>query len=328
MKSIKGMTLVELMISVTLGVIVVGASLQVFLTFKQVYMTQQGLARIQENARILNMILGEVIQASGNIGCNAFREDISFYVPPHIDSIHFGLERTQRIRGISIEALKSDPISYRLLSKRISPDSDILWVKTIKKNRSLIHPASFLDAVLWIKGPPKLYKNQILCLSDCSHADFIKVYEDVNRGDRYSSVPIKIFPGALSKQYGQGASIGVLSSTFFYVGKTNRNNQNGYPVMALYSTDLNGRTLELIEGVEHFEVRYGVKVKEKIIYFAHHQVSSWQEVVSVRILALLNSIEDGLKAPKFYQFRDKNVMPSDRLIRMWWAFEWTIKGIM
>ena len=98
--------------------------------------------------------------------------------------------------------------------------------------------------------------------------------------------------------------------------------------MALYSTDLNGRTLELIEGVEHFEVRYGVKVKEKIIYFAHHQVSSWQEVVSVRILALLNSIEDGLKAPKFYQFRDKNVMPSDRLIRMWWAFEWTIKGIM
>lgn len=319
----RGVTLVELMISMALGVVVACASLQVFLTFKQIYMTQQALARIQENARIMSVILGEAIESSGSIGCNAFREDISFYVSPSIDRNHFGLYRDQRIRGTSLEALKSDPISYRLLSKRISADSDILWIKTIRKFYPLLHSPSKEDVFLWVRGVRKLKKDQIISLSDCGYVDFLKVAEEAG-----SSEQIKIFPHSFSKQYGMGASVGVLSSTFFYVGKTKRNNLNGYPIMALYGTDLNGRTLELIEGVEHFEVKYGIKINEKISYLAYDQIPVWQDVVSVRVSTLLTSIEDGLRVPKSYQFRDKEVMPTDRLMRMWWTFEWAIKGLV
>lgn len=324
---VQGITLVEILISMTLGMILTTACLQVFLTFKQVFMTQQAFSRIQENARIISLLLGEYIQSSGNIGCSAFREDISFFIPWQIDRHYFGLYPDQRIRGISLNELKNLVAGSSFL-KRINEDSDILWVKTIKKRYSLAKPSEASKEFLFVKGRLPLKENQIISLSDCSHVDFLQSKENIESSARGKEHKIRVLPlDTLSKEYSQGAKVGVLSSILFYVGKTGRKNATGIPISALYSTDLNSRTLELVEGVEAFEVKYGLNLKQGIIYVSYHQVNSWKEVVSIRVSALLTSIEDGLREPKAYQLQSKKIIPTDRLMRMWWTFEWAIKGL-
>ena len=75
-----GTTMIEIMVAMILGMMVMGACLQFFLVIKQILQTQIGLSRIQENGRIANVLLGGPIQQAGNIGCNAFSNDISFIV--------------------------------------------------------------------------------------------------------------------------------------------------------------------------------------------------------------------------------------------------------
>lgn len=62
----RGFTLVELMIAMVLGLLVVGATIGVFLSNQQTYRINEGLSQIQESARTSFEILGrEVRQAAG-----------------------------------------------------------------------------------------------------------------------------------------------------------------------------------------------------------------------------------------------------------------------
>lgn len=66
-RTLHGFTLVELMIAMVLGLLVVGATIGVFLSNQQTYRINEGLSQIQESARTSFEILGrELRQAAGN----------------------------------------------------------------------------------------------------------------------------------------------------------------------------------------------------------------------------------------------------------------------
>lgn len=66
-RTLHGFTLVELMIAMVLGLLVVGATIGVFLSNQQTYRINEGLSQIQESARTSFEILGrEIRQAAGN----------------------------------------------------------------------------------------------------------------------------------------------------------------------------------------------------------------------------------------------------------------------
>ena len=67
MKSQKGFGLVELMISLVLGMLLIGGVLSIFLSNQQTFRSNEGLSRLQENARIsFELMAREVRQAGGN----------------------------------------------------------------------------------------------------------------------------------------------------------------------------------------------------------------------------------------------------------------------
>jgi type IV pilus assembly protein PilW len=320
---LKGVTLVELMIGMTLGVVVTSASLQAFLTIKQIYMAQQALARIQENARICSILIGEALEASGNLGCSAFKDDMSFSVSSDVDPNEFGLHPNERVIGISQATFKKNAQLPVLALQRIKSDSDILWIKSINKAYPLGVATSTFDHFIVIQGQPKLKDKQIISISDCSHVDFVRV-----RKSEYASDSTHVFISSeLSKHYREGANIGIVLSKLFYVGETGRRNGNGFSINALYSTDVNGRTLELIEGVDYFQVLYGQLFDNGMKFLSHDKVTDWQNVSKVQVSILFNSIEDGLTKPKSYQINKQDIMPNDRLMRMWWHYEWSIKSL-
>ncbi len=207
-----GYSLIELLIAMALGVIITGAVLQSFLAIKQAFLLQQGMARMQENARIISILLGDAIINSGNAGCNAFSSEMVLTITKGINAEHYGLELSQPIKSMRMQTFKNNPLIAKSAIQKIVPNSDILWIKTIK--------------------PHVFSKNEmgkIVTISDCLQIDVF-----------WSNTE----PIPLNKYYG------IFSSTLFYVGKTRRG------VNALYSTDLNGRTLELVEGVECLKFNY------------------------------------------------------------------------
>lgn len=62
-----GLSLIELMISMVLGLLVVGGAIGVFLSNQRTYRTTESLARVQENARVaFELMAREVREAGGN----------------------------------------------------------------------------------------------------------------------------------------------------------------------------------------------------------------------------------------------------------------------
>jgi len=64
-----GFSLVELMISLVLGLILTLGVTQIYLSSSDTYRLTDGLARIQENARFASEFLGREIREAGGDGC-------------------------------------------------------------------------------------------------------------------------------------------------------------------------------------------------------------------------------------------------------------------
>lgn len=65
----KGFSLVELMVSILIGLIILAGVVQVVMTSKSTFLVQEDMSYIQENARYALDVLGRDIQGSGYWGC-------------------------------------------------------------------------------------------------------------------------------------------------------------------------------------------------------------------------------------------------------------------
>jgi type IV pilus assembly protein PilW len=72
----RGLTLVELMIALMLGLLVVGSASAIFISNRQTYRATEGLGRVQENGRIaFELMARDLREAGGNPCGNAQREE-------------------------------------------------------------------------------------------------------------------------------------------------------------------------------------------------------------------------------------------------------------
>lgn len=65
-----GVTLIELMVAMVLGLIVAGAAMAVFLTNRQTYVATESLGRLQEGARTAFELMSRDLRAAGTIPCS------------------------------------------------------------------------------------------------------------------------------------------------------------------------------------------------------------------------------------------------------------------
>lgn len=67
----QGVTLIELMIAMVLGLVVLGGVTAIFLANRETYRVSEGVNRMQENARFTFEVLGRSIRAAGGNPCGA-----------------------------------------------------------------------------------------------------------------------------------------------------------------------------------------------------------------------------------------------------------------
>lgn len=67
----RGMTLVEMMISIVLGMIIVGAAIGIFVANQQTYRATGSLSRVQENVRTTFELMAREIRETAGVSCDA-----------------------------------------------------------------------------------------------------------------------------------------------------------------------------------------------------------------------------------------------------------------
>lgn len=65
----RGLSLIELMIAITLGLVLMAGVIQMFLSSNKVFHTQQAMSRIQENGRLAMEFMAKDIRMAGYMGC-------------------------------------------------------------------------------------------------------------------------------------------------------------------------------------------------------------------------------------------------------------------
>ncbi|MFQ5936255.1 MAG: PilW family protein, partial [Acidiferrobacterales bacterium] len=68
-KAMSGFTLVELMVAVTIGLIILAALSQLFVSSRATYQVEEGLSRVQESGRIAMEFLTRDLRMAGYAGC-------------------------------------------------------------------------------------------------------------------------------------------------------------------------------------------------------------------------------------------------------------------
>lgn len=193
------------------------------------------------------MLMGAFIHAMGVVKNIYVRHEALCKIQENIRSIHWivtellthqgglGCNRIGRDVSVQVQQVTGYKINANeTVSLRRQPraGSDTLWVNYVKNDYSL---AAFkrMDRKYWTPG-------QTWVVFDCRWAAWVVLGED--------RAVLESFP------FQSELRIAKWHSVILYIAKTNRRKGNGQPVYALYTTDLNGRTHERVEGVEQLRI--------------------------------------------------------------------------
>lgn len=333
-----GLTLVELLIAMALGLTLGAGVLQVYVGNNQLAREQEARLRMQENGRFAMHYLAQEIRMAGYLGC------LSAIEPENINNVLNGPPPSFQ-PGTGIQGWESNhgngtapgvvfnSVNNRALESTSSgnwvgsagnvldsfealPGSDIVRVWNAAGGGAEINSISGGAMTVVNSTIADLDRGDIILLSDCERADWAQAcnVQVIGGGGSVNTVlSAGCVPGnipALPLTTTAGGQIVKLQGTAFYVSKRG-GDANAPP--SLFRRQLGdnaglGAAEELVEGIESLQILYGVNADGDALqsvnsWLTANQVADWSQVVAVRISVLVQSIEDNLMpAPQPYRF--------------------------
>ena len=285
----KGLTLVEIMVALTISLVLLGGIIKIFQSAKQSYQIQQGLSRVQESARMITDIMIRDISSSGYMGCLNSLGKVTNTLNNLGNSYDFG----NAIVGNDGGGTNSDSITIR----RASEATAIPVVAPMTNQESPIT----LDATHINYN--SINQWDIITVSDCANsAVFMVTNAPDNTGVIEHAANVTATDGANT---GQSNSTTDLQTTF---GSPSASTARVYRVGTKsyqLQPSSSGRTTslfvspggELVEGVEDLQIEYGVTNNPNASpvianqYVDADAVADWNNVVSIRLTFLVNSVD-------------------------------------
>ncbi len=321
-----GLTLVELLVALVMGLVLMAGVAAVFVANKTTYRVQDALARLQENGRFATTILGRDIRGSGYFGCGTQRTRTKNTLN---DPTAFLWSFGNAVEGYDAQgsgwknqAVTVTPATlFMATGYTLSPapvaGSDILAVRTMGGCGDRVTAHNQPSADLKLTAKACLQDGDIVMVTDCTDAAIFQVTNVTTGSDKKSNVvhnagTAKYPPGNATKDLGKkwtGGDIVQTSMNIYYVGDTGRG------VRALYRI-YNGRTPEeLVEGVENMQLWFGEGAGSDLVaqnYRRADQVANWADVRSVEIHLLMQSADAAtLETAQTYRFIDNNRVDTD-----------------
>ncbi|HRP74349.1 MAG TPA: PilW family protein [Rhodocyclaceae bacterium] len=220
----RGLSLVELLIGMTLGLVVLGGVLYLFAANKQNYRHQESLSRVQESGRFALELLTRDIRMAGYIGCG----NLSYVVP------------ATNITTAPIPDLSNDTaITGTATTVSVAMGTPVM--------AALAEPMTSLDE-LEIVGNPGFSEDDRLIVTDCAYADIFHV-------EGISGVASEVLEPAqsLTRQYQNNSQVMNYSEvTYEFDAATNSLRRNNQEVIE----GLTAMTFEYGTGVDRSVTAY------------------------------------------------------------------------
>lgn len=310
----EGLSLVELMIALTLGLILTLGVIQVFLGSSQTYRTTDATAYLQENLRFSLSRISRDVRMGGNQGClvgdptdhldtsNAAYNS-TLWAPGQAvigwEAPNTGLGKKVTLSGFSVGSGNwtegSGETAPTAISNNAVAGTDFIVVTGSERANVVLqgNPSSTPGTTITtVSGLPK-------------GTIVLAVLEGCDGGDRFQNTKeagdTSLVKGATGtapgntvaanlQDYDDGASVYVYHSHGYYIGI----GVDGGP--ALFRVPLTpgggAGTVELVSGVENMQILYGVAggtQRRADSYVPASSVTNWDNVVSVRIGLLMRS---------------------------------------
>jgi len=292
-----GLTLVELMVAMLLSLMLLSGVITVFQANKVTFYTQEGLAQLQENGRMALALISRDIRNAGYRGCNSrtstFRTGLTGYAWNMTNSV----DGFEAVSASAFEDKDGNGLDASISSKTPSPNaadiSDVLTVRFSDGDGARVDAES--GSALTVSGGSGIESGDYLLVSSCQDAELFQA-TGINGSD--------ITHSGLANSYLDGDVSRVTVRTYFVAPGA-----SGRPSLHRIQNNSN-LVQEVIEGIDNLQVLYGEdtdgdnRVND---YVAANAVSSWENVMAVRISVLASSIGDNVAdaaSPQQFTFND------------------------
>ena len=314
-KAERGMTIVELMIAMVIGLIVLGAVSSVFISTRQTFRTTDSLSRIQESARFALEMMARDIRMAGYIGCGNLNSiDVDMLATGSITNLLFD-NAVETIDGVSSTAT--------IGGVALIEDTDTISIIGAFDPAVVVANDGGIAGLNTFGNPREFRKNDIVIVSDCVQADVFRITNEptspkTDEGDHDLSVEVTLehaveATGNRSRdnRYEQGAQVFRPRQYTYFLGLNAANRP------ALFRGALAADFLTPVAPVELAD-----NIENMSLVFRNAQgatvtgVAVGTDAVRVQIQLLLVSPEDNvLPEPQTYVFAGTEVSPTDRRMR-------------
>ena len=306
----RGVGLVEIMISLTLGLIVTGAIVQIYLTTKRQNDMQTSLTGRQESSRFAAQIIQRDAQMAGFRGC---LRDLGTVVNTLNNSNDFLYNYGQHVVGF--DNAGGLPASIT----NVVAGTDVLTLRTVDDPGIVLtaNMATSSSNPVTTAGlaPAPLADGDIALVADCSGAAIFQVdsYDAASGAIEHVAAGT---PGNSTLAFGTmrfnaGAQVYRLRTTTYFI----RESDSGTGPALWRRVGLDPPQ-ELAEGIENMQVLYGEDTdgnQSPNVYRTADAVGDWSQVVSLQVALLAAGTQDRVADadPRTFDLLGEVVDPTD-----------------
>lgn len=329
----RGVTLVELMIGVTIGLFLVTVMGSIFLGSKGSLRQQNHVARLQENGRFVVDALATDLRMAGFRGCrgNAAGAPITNTLnTPTALLYNFaeGVRASRRVSGAWSPTLDS-AISSPALTPPPDVNGDVLTIRrSVGPGIAVTAEMASATAAITVAAGSRLTQGDWLMVSDCSGSAVLQATNTApgSAGSIEHATGGALSPGvstaSLGRPFLQDALVHRLATVTYYLAPSARSGKTHLRALWSYtvpSYDGSVQPQELVTGVERLAVRLGLDSNADgatDAYATPDGVTNWTQVVTTQVELLLASTDDQVtSAPQPYVFGGVTITPTDRRLR-------------
>lgn len=249
----KGLTLIELLIFVSVGMLLFFSILKIYLGSQQSIILQNDLYTIQENAQTAISILNHNLHQAGHIGCAKLSAD--FRVIPYSS---YALNIKNKLFSTTQNEVTVNYAGY--------------------PNTTLTQPMQ-VKVLLYVGDDIHFSPGEVMFISNCIHAEVFVAAKVIHEEGKQRIIPA----APLHDLYGLDAEVSPLISNRFFIAKSGRQYANGRDIYSLFLQDIKFKKIELVPGIQRMNISYTILQNGIFKEVSWTEIKDWSAVVGVAI---------------------------------------------
>jgi type IV pilus assembly protein PilW len=312
-RTLRGFTVLEILVAMVISLFLLAGILTLFSNSRTSYETNDRLARIQENGRLALDMIARDVRGAGNLGCaKPNGKSLTNILNNSSDLLWNFAVPVQGFNASSTSwapALVSPVATDRADTDGTGPDvdgptpgNDVLVIRGPRRDTSpqvVNTNMTGTASVLVNKTAGGLKTGDIAIISSCTQASVFKVTSYTASTGTILHASGGSTAGANSSadingQYDASASVVFpVEAVVYFVDTSTAAPAPGVIGTSLWRRAGNNNPEEVVEGVDSFQVQFGVDTNNNNLADAYRvasAVTNWNQVVAVRVALLMRSL--------------------------------------